>query len=84
MSAEELFRALNRMSVEKEEIEIETTKSYGCLESQKTNAEPAKERTDNSKHNCKRKAGVLDVLENLMKEKDLEYLSRQESSPDHE
>lgn len=84
VNVEELFKALNKMSAEKEEIEIETTKSYGCLESQKTNAGYAKERTDNSKNKCKRNTGMLDVIENLMKEKGFEYLSRQESSPDHE
>lgn len=43
MHVMELFRAPNSMSVEKEEIEIEMTKSYRCLESQKTNARAAKE-----------------------------------------
>jgi len=31
----ELFRASNRMSAEKEEIETEMTKSYRCLESRR-------------------------------------------------
>lgn len=33
-----LFRARNRRSAEEEEIETEMTKSYRCLENQKTNA----------------------------------------------
>lgn len=61
----ELFRAANRMSAEKEEIEIEITKSYRCLESHKTNAGAAKERTDNSKNKWKRNTGVWDVVEIL-------------------
>lgn len=72
----ELFRAANRMSAEKEEIEIEMTKSYRCLESQKTNAGAAKERTDNSKNKWKRNTGVWDVVEILMKGKGLKYLAR--------
>lgn len=72
----ELFRAPNRMSAEKEEIELEMTKSYKCLESQKTNTGTAEEITCNSTNQWKRNTGVWDVVEILMKEKDLKYVSR--------
>lgn len=48
MYATGLFRAPNRRSAEEEEIETEMTKSYRCLENQKTNA-GCQERPDNSK-----------------------------------
>jgi len=43
---------------------------------QKTNAETAKESTDNIKNKWKRNTGVWDVVEILLKEKGLKYLSR--------
>lgn len=54
----ELFRAPNRMSAAKEEIEIEMTKTYRCLESQKTSAGAAKERTHNRKKKWMRNTGM--------------------------
>lgn len=39
-----------RMNAAKEEIEIDVTKTYRCLESQKTSAGAAKERTHNRKN----------------------------------
>lgn len=52
----ELFRAPNRMSAAKEEIEM--MKSYRCLESQKTSAGAAKERTHNRKKKWVRNTGA--------------------------
>lgn len=54
----QLFRAPNRMSAAKEEVEIEMTKAYRCLESQKISAGPAKERTHNRKKKWRRNTGM--------------------------
>lgn len=64
MCVMELFRAPNRMSAEKEEIEM--TKSYECLESQKTNTGTAEEITYSSTNKWKRNTEVWDMVEILM------------------
>lgn len=59
-------------------------RKYRCLESQMTSARAAKERTHNRKKKWMRNTGAWDVVESLMKGKNLKCLSRQESSPDRE
>lgn len=71
-----LFRAPNRMSTAKEEIEIEMRKTYRCLESQKTSAGAAKERIHNRKKKWMRYTGMCDAVENPVKGKTEVFVTR--------